>query len=167
MRRIKHRDAVTLCVLSASCLLAGELTTPILGQIYVQYLAPYLGSPAVFAVRALLAVFAFTTAFGAVLVLSGGWYFLQGRIGSGRMLVGLGVGLTSVSFASKLAYAVLVYDTPLRFLLPLATTLAGMGILFGFAAHVVMGQYALLLKKRARIVFRRWRRTHRYGILRA
>jgi hypothetical protein len=121
----------------------------------------------VFAVRAVLAVFAFTTAFGAVMVLVGGWYFLQGRIGSGRTLVGLGVGLTSVSFVSKLAYAVLVYDTALRFLLPLATTLAGIGILFGFGAHTVMGQYALLLKKRARVALRRWRRTHRYGLLRA
>lgn len=161
MRRIKHRDAVALCTLSASLLLAGEFANPVLLDIYHNFLEPVLGQPAVLAFRAVLAIFAFTTSFGVVLVLLGGWYFLLGRIGRGRMLVGLGVGLTSLSLFSRLAYAILVYSTPLPLLLPLATTFTGLGILCGVMAHTLMGQYALLLKKQAQTAWRRWRRSRR------
>ncbi len=161
MRRIKHRDAVILCVLSAALLLAGELTVPLLAEIYADYLRPVEGDPALFAFRAVLASFAFTTAFGAVLVLLGGWYFMMGRVGRGRFLVGLGIGLTTLTLASRLAYATLVYGSPLLFLIPLATSLAGLGILAGVVAHSLMGQYALLAKKRMREVWRRWQRARR------
>jgi len=160
-RRVKHRDAVTLCVLSSAFLLAGEIANPVLASLYAEFLAPVLGEPALFAFRALLVFFGFTSAFGAVLVWAGGWYFLRGRVGRGRALVGLGVGLTSLSLVSRLAYYTLVFGSPVPYLVPLATTLTGAGVLFGTAAHMVMGQYALLLKKQAWAAWRRWRRARR------
>ena len=161
LRRVKHRDAVALCVLSAGLLLAGELMVPVLGEIYARYLLPARQDSLLFVFRILLAGLAFTTALGAVLVLSGGWAFMVGRVGRGRFLVGLGIGLTSITFVSKLAYATLVYGTPLAFLVPLATSLTGLGLLAGLAAHTTMGQYALLMKKRAARAWRRWRRDPR------
>src|SRR4030065_692822 len=44
-RRIKHRDAVALCVLSASFLLAGELSNPVLVAVHTPHLAPPLAPP--------------------------------------------------------------------------------------------------------------------------
>jgi len=158
-RRLKHRDAVVLCVLSASFLFAGELANPVLQAIVAEYVVPYVDRPAVLVLNTILVGIAFTTAFGAVLVLLGGWYFMQGRIARGRFLVGLGVGLTSLSLASRIAYATLVSGSPLAFLGPLTTSPAGIGILLGVAAHTVMGQYALLLKKHGRAAWRRWRRA--------
>jgi len=160
-RRIKHRDAIILCVISASFLLAGELANPFLFTIYQAYLVPVLDSPALFALYAILAVLAFTTAFGAVLVLLGGLYFSRGRVPRGRFFVGFGIGLTFLGLVSRLAYHTLVTGSPVPFLLFLTTTATGLGILFGVAAHAVMGQYALLLKKRAVRAWRRWRRHRR------
>jgi len=161
MRRIKHRDAVALSVLSASFLLAGELANPVLLGIYERYLVPVLDRPALLALYTVLALFAFTTAFGVVLVLVGGWYFLQGRIPRGRFVLGLGVGLTSLSLLSRLAYHTLVTGSPVPFLLFLTTSFTGIGVLFGVAAHTLMGRYALFVKKRARDAWRRWRRSRR------
>jgi hypothetical protein len=163
MRRVKHRDGVALCVLSSAFLLAGELATPVLLDIYSRYLEPVRGDPVQFVARAVLALLAFTTAFGAVLVLAGGWFFLVGRVSRGRFLVGLGVGFTSLTIASRVAYTILVSGSPLAFFLPLATTLSGIGVLVGVAAHTVMGQYALLLKRHALTVWRRWRRARRHS----
>ena len=161
-RRVKHRDALLLCILSSAFLLAGELTTnPVLAYVYSQYLAPYFDEPLVLVYNTALAGLAFTTAFGAVLVLVGAAYFVQARIARGRFFVGLGIGLTSLSLASRIAYATLVEGTPLAFLVPLAKSPTGVGILLGVAAHTVMGQYALLLKKHARQAWRRWRRARR------
>src|SRR3972149_5604644 len=126
-RRVKHRDAVTLCVLSSAFLLAGEIANPVLASLYAEFLAPVLGEPALFAFRALLVFF----------------------------------GFTPLSLASRLAYFTLVFGSPLPFLVPLATTLTGAGVLCGTAAHMVMGQYALLLKKQAWAAWRRWRRVRR------
>src|SRR5213594_2440494 len=170
MRRVKHRDGVALCVLSSALLLAGELTSTEVGSlrwIYREYLSASVMNPLVFVFQAVLALLAFTTAFGAILVSLGGWYFLIGRVGRGRFLVGFGVGFTSLTILSKVAYAVLVAGTPLAFFIPLATTLTGLGILVGAVAHTVMGQYALLLKKHARNALRRWRRARRPGRPRA
>lgn len=160
-RRVKHRDAVALCVLSAAFLLAGELTVPILREVYTDQLAPFLDRPVEFVLRAALALFAFTTAFGAVLVLVGGWYFLTGRVPRGRFLVGLGLGLTGLSLASKVAYWTLVSGSPIPYLATLASTLTGIGVIIGVVAHTVMGQYALLVKKRVRTLLRRRRRSRR------
>src|SRR2546426_79380 len=93
MRRVKHRDGVALCVLSSALLLAGELTTTEVGSlrwIYGQYLSTSVANPPLFVFQAVLALFAFTTAFGAILVSLGGWYFLIGRVGRGRFFVGFG-----------------------------------------------------------------------------
>ena len=163
-RRVKHRDAVVLCVLSASMLLAGEFAgpaNPAFREIYDLYIAPVLDRPALLILNTLLAVLAFTTAFGAFLVLVGGWYFMRGRIPRGRFLVGFGVGLTSLGLLNRLAYATLVFGTPLTFLVPLAMTFTGIGILVGVAAHALMGQYALFLKRHANQAWRRWRRSRR------
>ncbi len=160
-RRVKHRDAVVLCVLSSAFLLAGELTAPLLRDIWAKHLTPYLVNPPEFVLRATLALFAFTTAFGAVLVLTGGWFFLRGNIPRGRFLVGLGVGVTGLSLVSKLAYWTLVSGAPWTYLWTLASTLTGIGVLLGVGAHMAMGRYALVLKKRVGAVWRRWRRPRR------
>ncbi len=164
MRRIKHRDGVALCVIASGLFLAGELTSTEVGSlrwIYREYLSASVANPPLFVFQAVLAVFAFTTAFGAILVSLGGWYFLIGRVSRGRFFVGFGVGFTSLTILSKVAYSLLVTGSPLTFFIPLATTLTGLGVLCGTAAHVVMGQYALLLKKHAKRVWRRWRRARR------
>jgi len=161
LRRVKHRDAIALCAVSAAFLLAGEFTAPIFGEVYAAHLAPFLDRPTEFVLRTVLAIFAFTTAFGAVLVLCGGWYFLQGRVPRGRFLLGVGLGFTGLTLASKLAYWTLAQGSPFPYLLGLASTLTGIGVLIGVAAHTLMGQYALLLKKRVRGVWRRWRRARR------
>src|SRR3989337_387016 len=64
-RRVKHRDAIALCAVSAAFLLAGELTAPIFGEVYATHLAPFLDRPTEFVLRTVLAIFAFTTPFGA------------------------------------------------------------------------------------------------------
>ena len=161
LRRIKHRDAVALCILSSAFLFAGELTVPILQQIYTQYLEPVQSNPALLAFRLGLILLGYTTAFGALLVLLGGWYFLRGAIPRGRFCVGLGIGLTSLLLVSRIAYSTLAFGTPLAYLVPLATSLTGLGILFGVAAHTTMGSYALLVKRRAALAIRRWRRARR------
>jgi hypothetical protein len=163
-KRVKHRDAVALCVLSSSFLMAGELMVPVLQQVYLQYLEPVLGDPLLLTFRGLLVVFAFTTSLGAVLVLIGGWYFMQGRIPRGRFLVGFGVGLTSLSLANKLSFYTLAYGTPLAFLVPLATSLTGVGILFGFTAHLLMGRYGQIMRKRVISALRLWRQTQMEGV---
>jgi len=160
MRRVKHRDAVVLCVLSSALLLAGQPPPGLVG-IYTRYLQPIQGNLPLLALYAVLSVFAFTTTFGAILVLVGGWYFLMGKVSRGRFLVGFGVGFTSLTVISRVAYSVLIGSTPLDFFLPLATTITGLGILVGTIAHTVMGQYALLLKRHAQTVWRRWRRARR------
>jgi len=162
-RRVKHGDAVALCVLSSAFLLAGEFMVPVLQQVYLQYLEPVLGDPLLLTFRGLLVVFAFTTSLGAVLVLLGGWYFMQGRIPRGRFVVGFGVGLTSLSLANKLSYYTLAYGTPLAFLVPLATSLTGVGILFGFTAHILMGRFGQVMRKRVLSALRLWRQTRIEG----
>lgn len=162
MRRVKHRDGVALCVLSSALLLAGELTSTGVGSlrwIYREYLSASIPNPPLFVFQAVLAVFAFTTAFGAILVSLGGWYFLVGRVSRGRFFVGFGVGFTSLTILSKVAYSMLATGNPVTYFIPLATTLTGIGVLLGAVAHVVMGQYALLLKKHAKRAWRRWRRA--------
>ena len=160
MRRIKHRDGVALCVLSSALLLAGQPPPGLVG-IYIRYLQPVQGNLPLLALFTVLSVFAFTTTFGALLVFAGGWYFLLGRVSRGRFLVGFGVGFTSLTMASRLAYTVLIGATPLDFFLPLATTVTGLGILLGTMAHTVMAQYALLLKKHAQAAWQRWSRARR------
>src|SRR2546422_11110122 len=150
MRRVKHRDGVALCILSSALLLAGELTTTEVGSlrwIYGQYLSTSVANPPLFVFQAVLAVFAFTTAFGAILVSLGGWFFLVGRVGRGRFFVGFGVGVTSLTILSKVAYSMLVTGNPVTYFIPLATTLIGPGVLCGAAGAGRMGPVPPLPQK--------------------
>src|SRR5206468_4277902 len=92
LRQIRHRDAVILAILSASCLLGGQITDNAtqcasppcsISGIYEDYVAPYLNNPPVLVV------------------------------------------------------------------------------LLGIVSHTLMGKYALMLKKHAKRVLRRWRKSRR------
>src|SRR2546428_11435933 len=117
MRRIKHRDAVALCVLSSALLLAGQPPPGLVG-IYVRYLQPVQGNLPLFALYAVLSIFAFTTTFGAVLVFGGGGYFLLGGGSPGRLLAGVRVGVPAPPRAGRGALAGTRGGPPARFLLP-------------------------------------------------
>src|SRR5438067_7407908 len=167
LRQIRHRDAVILAILSAACLLGGQVTDNAtqcasppcsISGIYEDYVAPYLNNPPVLVVLILLAILGFTTYFGGVFVLLGGLHFSWGRVGRGRFLVGLGIGVSLIGLMSRLAQAVLVTGTPLAAIVPYTTSLTGLGILCGFVSHTLMAQYAILLKKHAKRVWRRWRK---------
>ena len=160
-KQIRHRDAVIVSVVSSACLLAGEVANQDIVRIYEAYLAPNLGSPGLLILYAALSVLAFTNYFGGIFVLLGGLHFSWGRTDRGRFLVGLGIGVSVLGLASRLARATLATGTPLGEILQLTTPLTGAGILFGLGAHVLMGEYALMLKKHARSAWRRWRRTRR------
>ena len=158
MRQIRHRDAVVLSVLSASFLLAGEVND--LRTAYEKYIAPYATQPQVVA-NVVLTVLGFTTAFGGIFVLLGGLHFSWGRVSRGRFLVGLGLGVSLLGLISRLARAALA---PAEFgpdLEQLMSGVTGIGVLFGIGSHALMGRYALMLKKHARRVWRRWRKTER------
>src|SRR5438309_9414673 len=90
LRQIRHRDAVILAILSASCLLGGQITDNAtqcasppctISRIYEHYLAPYLNNPPVLLVLILLSLPGFTTYFGGILLLLGGLHFTLGRVG--------------------------------------------------------------------------------------
>src|SRR6266704_7135838 len=164
MRQIRHRDAAILSVLSSSFLLAGELVNNDLRTAYDLYIRPYAGDPSSFPrflLNVVLTVLGFTTYFGGIFVLLGGLHFSWGRVTRGRFLVGLGIGVSLLGFVSRLARATLTTGSPLTELVPLTESLTGLGILFGIASHTIMGQYALMIKKHARRVWRRWRKTDR------
>lgn len=159
IRQVRHRDAVALAVASSSCLLAGELVSQDIQTLYFRYLAPLEGEPALFLLNLVLVILAFTTAFGGILVLLGGLHFLWGRVGRGRFLVGLGLGLSALSLMSRVAYSILTTGSPVAAVFPDKGGLTVVGILFGIASHSLMGQYALMLKKHAKRAWRRWRKA--------
>lgn len=160
MRQIRHRDAVALAVLSAASLLAGELVNRDIPSVYETYIlrSGALNNLGVLIVTVALIILAFTTYFGGVFVLLGSLHFSWGRVGRGRFLVGLGIGVSLIGLMSRLAQAILTTGTPVTAIIPYTTSLTGLGILFGFVSHTLMGQYALLLKKHAKRVWRRWRK---------
>ncbi len=159
LRQIRHRDAVALSVVSAACLLAGETASQDIQTLYLQYLAPVQGEPAVFLFNLVLVILAFTTAFGGILVFLGGLHFSWGRVGRGRFLVGLGIGLSALSLSSRVAYSLLTTGSPVAAAFPNKDGLTIVGIVLGVASHALMGQYALMLKKHARRAWRRWRKA--------
>jgi hypothetical protein len=159
MRQIRHRDAVALSVISAACLLAGETASQDIQSLYLQYLAPVEADPALFVYNLVLVVLAFTTTFGGILVLLGGLHFSWGRVGRGRFLVGLGIGLSALSLSSRVAYSLLTTRSPFAAAFPGKDGLSVIGIVLGVASHTLMGQYALMLKKHAKRVWRRWRKA--------
>src|SRR3989449_8685370 len=161
MRQIRHRDAVALAVLSSAFLLAGELVNQDIPSVYEKYIlqSGALNNLGFLILIVALIILGFTTYFGGVFVLLGGLHFSWGRVGRGRFLVGLGIGVSLIGLVSRLAQALLVTGTPLTAIIPYTTSLTGLGILFGIVSHTLMGQYALLLKKHAKRVWRRWRKA--------
>ena len=161
MRQIRHRDAVAMAVVSASFLLAGELANQDIPVIYQKYIVESgaLNNPGFLVLIVALIILGFTTYFGGVFVLLGGLHFSWGRVSRGRFLVGLGIGVSLIGLVSRLAQAVLTSGTPLTAIVPYTTSLTGLGILFGIVSHTLMGQYALMLKKHAKRVWRRWRKA--------
>src|SRR3972149_166392 len=89
MRQIRHRDAVVLSVLSASCLLAGEVANSTLSEMYVTYIVPSPANPPVLVVLIPLTLLASSTYFGGISVLPAGLNFSWGQVGRGRFLTGL------------------------------------------------------------------------------
>ncbi len=161
MRQIRHRDAVALAVVSSSCLLAGELANRDIPNLYDRYIvgSGALNNPGFLVLIVALIILGFTTYFGGLFVLLGGLHFSWGRVGRGRFLVGLGIGVSLLGLISRLAQAVLTSGTPLTAIVPYTTSLTGLGILLGVGSHTLMGQYALMLKKHAKRVWRRWRKA--------
>jgi hypothetical protein len=159
MRQIRHRDAVVLSVLSASFLLAGEFANGDIVNAYNLYIAQFLGNPAMLLLAGALTVLGFTPYFGGFFVLLGGVHFSWGRVGRGRFLVGFGVGLSALGLMSRIAFSLLTTGNPLAAALPERGGLTAIGIIMGIASHTLMGGYALLLKKHARRVWRRWRKA--------
>ncbi|HEY5605960.1 MAG TPA: hypothetical protein VIL45_05495 [Thermoplasmata archaeon] len=161
LRKLRHRDAVILSMLSSACLLAGELVNQDIRAAYDLYLQPVVGNPPVFVFTLVLTILAFTTYFGGIFVLLGGLHFSWGRVGRGRFLVGLGLGISVIGLVSRLARATLTpggLDVEIR---QFTATITGIGILLGIGSHTLMGQYALMLKKHAKKAWRRWRRANR------
>ncbi len=150
-----------LSVLSAACLLAGEVADQHILLIYQDYLSPYTTEPALFLSNLVLVIFAYTTYFGGILVLLGGIHFSWGRVDRGRFLVSFGIGISFLGLLKQVATAILVQGTPTNVFLSLTASLTGLGILLGFMSHILMGEYALMLKKHAKTMWRRWRRSRR------
>ena len=174
LRQIRHRDAVILAILSAACLLGGQVTDNAtqcasppcsISGIYEDYVAPYLNNPPVLVVLILLALLGFTTYFGGIFVLLGGLHFSWGRVGRGRFLLGLGLGVSLLGLVGRLSRTILTtgrpFGDPLIALLAVTASLSGLGILLGIVSHTLMGKYALMLKKHAKRVLRRWRKSRR------
>ena len=178
LRQIRHRDAVLLAILAASFLLGGQLTDNVtactsppcsLTGIYQDFIVPYLNNPPVLVVLIALALLGFTTYFGGIFVLLGGLHFSWGRIGRGRFLTGLGLGVSLLGLVGKLSRTILAighatgkpFGDPVVALLAVSVGLTGPGILLGIGSHTLMGHYALMLKKHAKRIWRRWRKSRR------
>lgn len=164
LRQIRHRDAVILAMVSSAFLLASEVADSTIPGLYERYVARYLSAPPILVVVVILLILGFTTYFGGIFVLLGGLHFSWGRIQRGRFLLGLGLGFGLLGLVSRIAKTILTtgepFGDPVGALLALSTTITGvLGILFGLASHTLMGKYALMLKKRARRVWRRWRKS--------
>jgi len=158
-KKVYHRDAVILSSLSSALLLAGQL--PIQQNLYQEYLVSVAHEPLLFVFDVVLLLLAYMSYFGGILVLIGGVNFLWGRAARGRFLLSLGVGLSAISLLKLAALAVLTTGSPVSFLLFFVTSLAGLGLLTGFASYALMHEYALMLKKHAKNMWHQWRRARR------
>ncbi len=158
-KKIYHRDAVILASLSSALLLAGQV--PVQETLYAQYLLPVAGEPLVFLFNSVLIVLAYMSYFAGFLVLIGGVNFLWGLVGRGRFLLSLGVGLSLITLLKQLSLAILTTGSPLAAITYFTTSLVGLGLLSGFASYALMHEYALMLKKHARNMWRQWRQARR------
>jgi len=159
IKKIRHRDAVALSVLSSAMLLAGQV--PIQEGLYQQYLLPVAQEPLVFAFNMILIILAYTSYFGGILVLLGGINFLWGRIGRGRFLVSLGIGISTLILLKQISLSILTTGSAVAILVYFTTTLSGLGLIVGFVSYVLMHEYAIMLKKHAKNAWRQWRRSRR------
>ena len=158
-KRIFHRDAVALSVLSAALLLAGQL--PLQQNLYDEYLRPVVHEPLLFLFDVILLLLAYTSYYGGILVLLGGINFLWGQASRGRFLLSLGLGIGSIGLLKEVALAILTSGSPVMVIVYFATSLSGFGLLLGCASYVLMHEYTLMLKKHARSKWRAWRRARR------
>ncbi len=161
LKKIRHRDAVILASLSSACLLAGELIDQDITNVYRTFLLPVAADPALFLWDTVLAVMAFLTYFGGILVLMGGANFLWGKVGRGRNLLGLGIGISAIGLLRYAALYTLLFGSPVVYFSSFIASLSGIGILLGLASYILMHEYALMLKKHARSMWRQWRRSRR------
>lgn len=159
LKKIYHRDAVVLSCVSSAFLLAGQIGNT--QGLYSQYLAAVVTEPLLFLLDTVLLVLAYMSYFGGILVLIGGINFLWGRVGRGRFLLSLGVGLSLISLLKQIALAVLTTGSPLAAASYFTSSLVGLGLLTGFASYALMHEYALILKKHAKNMWRQWRRSRR------
>lgn len=160
-KKVYHRDAVILAALSSACLLAGELADQDIASVYRDYIAPFMDDPARLVWNVSLAVLAYMNYFGGILVLLGGVDFLWGHASRGRYFVGVGTGLSSLILLRLIAYATLTKGEPFLVFSGYAASLSGIGLIFGFLSYLVMHEYSLLLKKRAKSAWRIWRHARR------
>lgn len=161
LKKVRHRDAMIVSVISSAFLLSGEFASQYgIPWLFSSYLAPVETQPLLFLLNGALVVLAYTTYFGGIFVLLGGLHFSWGRVDRGRFLVSLGVGISFLSLLKSFAIATLNTGTPLTFFFGY-TGLVGIGLFLGFASHVLMGEYALMLKKHAKSAWRQWRRSRR------
>lgn len=160
-KKVYHRDAVILSVLSSASLLAGELADQDIGGVYRTYIAPFLGDPAMLVWNVTLTILGFTNYFAGILVLLGGIEFLWGRASRGRFFVGLGTGLSSLGLLRLIAYFTLTQGQPFIIFSGYAGSLSGIGLLLGLASYILMHEYSILLKKHAKNKWREWWKTRR------
>ena len=85
------------------------------------------------------------------------------------VLTGLGLGVSLLGLVGKLSRTILAigratgkpFGDPVVALLAVSVGLTGPGILLGIGSHTLMGHYALMLKKHAKRIWRRWRKSRR------
>src|SRR5881296_4579678 len=141
MRQIRHRDAVALAVLSAAFLLAGELVNQDIPSVYEKYIVQSgaLNNLGFLFLIVALIILGFTTYFGGIFVLLGGLHFSWGRVGRGRFLLGLGLGVSLLGLVGRLSRTILTtgkpFGDPLVALLAVATGLTGLGVVLGIGSH--------------------------------
>jgi len=159
IKKIRHRDAVALSVLSSALLLAGQV--PIQESLYQQYLLPVVQEPLLFALNIILLVLAYTSYFGGILVLLGGVNFLWGRVSRGRFLLSFGMGISFLGLLKQFALSMLTTGSPVAVIVYFTTSLTGIGLIVGLVSYYLMHEYALMLKKHARSKWRQWRKARR------
>ena len=147
LRKVRNRDGVLLCAATSILLFVGELTNAVLKTVINETVETQPN--ALFAAGALILVFlAYTSAFGAFLAIVAGVLFAHNHVPRGRFFLGLGVGFSLIGLISKFSLSALQGNW--NFILWLATTFTGSGVLCGVVAQIVMGHHAMALKKRWR-----------------
>src|SRR5205807_9640972 len=106
---------------------------------------------------------------GGIGVHHGGLPCSWGGVGRARLLTGLVLAVCVLGLVAKLSRPILAFGRatgapfgdPVVALLAVSVGLTGPGILLGIGSHTLMGHYALMLKKHAKRIWRRWRKARR------